>query len=57
VFLENKKPVALSPSRRVFVLAAYLRYYRGDREERMKDEGGRMNNHLWFSALPLTQPF
>ena len=28
---ENRKPAALSPSRRVFVLAVYLRYYRDDR--------------------------
>ena len=26
----KQKPAALSPSRRVFVLVAYLRYYRGD---------------------------
>jgi hypothetical protein len=28
---KSKKPAALSPSRRVFPLVAYLRYYRGDR--------------------------
>jgi hypothetical protein len=29
--IESRKPAALSPSRRVFFLVAYLRYDRGDR--------------------------